>query len=203
MSKKKGPKPLPSAEVCIRQSHGWVAAAVAQGGRLLRLIDAQANAGSPVDWTLEQREAFNDVHGIAWDHLTEEFEAYYFLCALRQVDRWLRHASGVDAELASAFATFESGAPHLKDLRDMREHEDEYLAGGGENADRYKARIGGIEADAHSIVIQGDAYLIGGGRLDVAKTVTALRELLRVVETVRLRVAPPKPVEFHLGVTVM
>lgn len=128
----KKPKPAPPVEVAIRQAHGWVAAAIAQGERLLGLIKAQGAVGSTEAWSAEQWAAFNKLHGIAWDHLTEEFEAYYFLCALRQVDRWVQHAESADRSLTKAFGAFKTAVPHLKDIRDMREHEDAYLAGAGD-----------------------------------------------------------------------
>jgi hypothetical protein len=193
-------KPSPPIAVAVRQAHGWIAASIAQGDRLLRLIKEQEAAGPPQTWSAEQRAAFNRVHGLAWDHLTEDFEAYYFLCALRQADRWLQHAAKVDPELTAAVAGFESAAPHLKDIRDMREHEDEYLAGAGNAADRYRSSYNGLETTVHGIVVHGNDYLIGGGRVHVAHTLEALRTLLRVVEGVRARVAPPSPIEFSLSV---
>src|ERR1700728_3905789 len=101
-------KTLPPIAVAVRQAHGWVAASIAQGDRLLRLIKAQEEAALAETWTAEQRDAFNRAHGLAWDHLTEEFEAYYFLCVLRQADRWLQHAAKVDQALTMAVADFES-----------------------------------------------------------------------------------------------
>ncbi len=82
----------------------------------------------------------------------------------------------------------------------MREHEDEYIAGAGNAPDRYSGTYGGLETTAHSIVVHGTDYLIGGGRVHVARTIEALRALLLVVEAVRARVAPPTPVEFSLTV---
>ena len=192
-----------SIDMAVRQAHGWVAAAIAQGERLLGLIKAQGEAGSTETWSAEQWAAFDKAHSLAWDHLTEEFEAYYFLCALRQVDRWLHHAESVDPALATAFRAFEKAVPHLKDIRDMREHEDEYLAGRGNAANRYKSSYNGLETTAHDIVVQGDDYLIGGGRVHVAQTIQALRVLLQTVEVVRRQVAPPKPLEFSVRVGVV
>lgn len=37
--------------------------------------------------------------------------------------------------------------------------------------------------------LHGDAYLIGGGRIDVQKTIDALKQVLSVVEETRNRLA--------------
>ncbi len=92
----KKPRPTPPLDIAVRQAHGWVAASILQGERLLKLIVAQVDAGLPSEWSPEQQLTFDRANRVGWDHLTEEFEAYYFLCALRQADRWLNHAQEAD-----------------------------------------------------------------------------------------------------------
>jgi NADPH-dependent glutamate synthase beta subunit-like oxidoreductase len=117
-----------------------------------------------------------------------------------QAARWLTYARAFDSKLAKAVGVFDKAVPHARDIRDMIEHEDEYLTGTGQKQAEYAVPYGGMPSNAHTMILHGDAYLIGGGRIDVQKTIDALKQVLSVVEETRSRLAPLKPVTFGINV---
>ena len=184
-------KALPPLTVILRQSDGWLNAAIFQGARLMRLIDAQAAAGDASTWTEDARQAFNAANGLGDDHLVEDYEGYFFLCAVRQTRRWFEIVKVACPSLKDAVEEFETATAHAVDLRDMREHEDEYLAGGGKKSAEYLYTYGSpplFETSAHSIVVHGDDYVLGG-RLSLARALAALRKVQPAVERARRQFA--------------
>jgi hypothetical protein len=107
------------------------------------------------------------------------------MVAVRNARRWLVRAR-VDAPVvAAAIDAFLPAAEHVEDVRDMHEHEEEYLAGVGKFPDRYRHKGGVWEgASAHSTTVQGDDYLIGG-RVNLGLLLAALRKLQPKIEQAR------------------
>jgi len=58
-------------------------------------------------------------------------EEYFFITAVRQFERWLAVAVRVDPTLQNSLDQFRQDLPTFKEIRNMREHEDEYLDGEG------------------------------------------------------------------------
>lgn len=199
--KAKTPKPKPTKDLALARSHYWVAAAIFQGERLLALIAFQNTFElNPSKWNDEQRRAWDAANDLGGGHLVEVAEGYFFVYALRHARNWLGYARQFDGKLAKAVGAFEKVTPHAQDIRDMIEHEDAYLTGSGQKPDEYNSSYNGLPATAHGIVIHGNAYKIGGGKIDVQQTLAALRTILPIVEATRMRLAPPQPPQFSLTV---
>ncbi len=91
-------------------------------------------------------------------------DEYFRLCAGNRVRRRLRHAVNehvVPARVASDYAAI---ARHLADVRNMREHEDEYLLGAGTQRGRFVHHdpVRRVVADATWTVSHEGDYLLGG-----------------------------------------
>lgn len=188
-------------DLVIRRVHYWSAGALRQGERLIALIESQSKYGNtPSEWTPDQAREQHEANALAWDHLVEELEGDFFVHAVRQLLLWLEQARAHGALSAAEIDAFENDTPHVKDLRDMRAHEDEYLAGVGRRQAAYEHPFGSLEVSAHGIAVGGadDDYSIGG-RLSVPKTLASLRRLVTAVEAVR---RPPSPPTFNIGVMV-
>lgn len=169
-------------DLVLQRTDFWINAAIFQGTRLARLLEAQ---GDPMDWTAEQWRAHNDANRLGTDHLTEEAESAFFVIATRNVLRWLPKAVDVSPALKASVNTFSTAAEHVIDLRNMMsEHEDAYLAGKGRDQGRYVHKAGAWDVSAHGTLVGDNAYLIGG-RLEFSALLAALRSLLPEVERSR------------------
>jgi hypothetical protein len=171
-------RPTPPPSVVLDQADGWLRAALFQGERLWERLERQkALPWQRASFTPEQ-QAFHETNFLGI-HLVESYEGYFLVCAVRQLLRWLAMLKVNEPSLATAIHAFEDATPHAVDLRDMLEHEDEYLANAGKKPQRYHfpdPHFGGIAAS--SIKVTGtDDYLIGG-RFSVPATLAALRTLL-------------------------
>lgn len=182
----------------LDRAYGWIAAALFQGERLTALLEAQVAGGDPSLWTAEQWQAHNKANDLGNGHLVESYESYFLTTAVRQALRWLEFARA-DSSLATAIDAFVVAARHVTDLRNMWDHEDEYLRNRGHAQDRYthafregpdeSSRII-FETSAHGVVVSGERYLLGG-RVDLAELIDALRIIQPVID--RAYRASPKP----------
>lgn len=78
----------------------------------------------------------------------------------------------------------EIGIENIINIRNMKEHDDEYVLGKGNKQDDFITDSGVFAADATStIIIQGKAYLIGG-KIDVKKTIEIYKNILPKVELI-------------------
>lgn len=173
------PDPPITPHLELRQAHEWTAAAIFQAKRLQRLLEAQTADGLPSTWSAETWKRHNEANRIGRETLTEEIEAYYLLSSMMQVMRWINRAGRLEPNIRPALRVFRDATRHVEDMRDMREHEDEYLTGGGRRRHRYRLAEGvgpGFNPSAHCIVVRGDEYWIGG-RIELSQTLAALEPL--------------------------
>jgi hypothetical protein len=186
----------------LQFSRAWGSRALYQGCRLADLLDAQATFVDPMALPLEERRAFVER---AWVPGTGEsaeiLECHFFVVAIHHLLRWLTHipSSGPDAvpDLSMAARAFENAVPGAHELRNMLEHEVEYIHGAGNKQAEYVKDVGGLPASAHCVSAVGlDGYIIGG-RVDFPATLEHLRALVPV-----LCAAQPadSPVTFQINV---
>jgi hypothetical protein len=120
--------------------------------------------------------------------------------ALRHVFLWLdhlsQHGNKPTQEVLQAVEDFSAAAPKAKQVRDMLEHEDEYIVGGGRDPAGYQVDMGGLLASAHSVGVHGKEYIIGG-RVSLPGSTAALRKLTPVLAVAS---GLPQEVTFHLTV---
>lgn len=177
-----------SRDMVLHEADGWLAAAIFQGARFTAQLDDQVDPSRPpLPWTAEQWSEFNATHSFHNEHLREVYEAYFFVCAVRQAMRWLTHVREYEPKLAADIDAFESATPHLKDLRDMREHEDEYLSGEGkkDKRDDFLFLFAGMHLTASSVAVTGDDDYLLGGRVSLPKTIAALRKIKPIIAAAR------------------
>jgi hypothetical protein len=161
-----------------------ISGSIFQGVRLMALVESQkAYPARPETWTAQQVRDFDKANRLtAEGDLVEDIEAFFFLSILRLAISWLEPLRASFPSVAKAIDEFTTAVPHARDLRDMRVHEDDYLAGKGRVHGRYRHNFDALfETSAHSIVTCGDDYLLGG-RLNVPEALSALRRLLAVID---------------------
>jgi hypothetical protein len=93
----------------------------------------------------------------------QQVSEHFFLIALLKLNDWCDVLQAVEPELIGACSTvLHAVTADVKDVRDMREHDDEYLQGGGFRKDQYWVTREGWSADASSAIVDAGQYLIGG-----------------------------------------
>lgn len=116
-------------------------------------------------------------------------EEHFFVVAFNKATRWLWIAGRFDKELQKEKNKIRSEFPHAVNVRNMREHDDEYLNGRGKKQDQFivadtisvnEEEIS-FELDATSTISTNDAYLLGG-RLDVYKAIEVFAPLYELLQ---------------------
>jgi hypothetical protein len=202
MPKNAQPVNVPIA-TALQFSRAWTARALYQGGRLTDILDAQARFVDPVALSAEERRAFVKC---AWLPHTGEsveiLESHFFVVAIGHLLRWLAQIPSVGGpdvspEVSKAARSFESTVPRGTELRNMLEHEVEYIHGAGNEQSDYVKDVGGLPASAHCVSAIGlDGYVIGG-RLDLPATMQSLQVLAPVL--MAAQPADP-PITFQINV---
>ena len=149
----------------------WVNAIVKQGRRLLSTKATQPQIVSSDQSSYDFRD---------WIRTEEHF----FIIAVGKAIDWLEELKSVDASIQLPIEDFFKKLPNARDMRNMREHDNEYLRGNGHKQTKFHQEVkvkgvsggGSISADATATVIIGNNYLLGG-RLNVQETITAAEQL--------------------------
>jgi len=169
----------------------WAKGVLLQGEHLLSIHEHISNTFT----NIEKDDVFSNYpHNYKELSDTQRREEDYFILALYNTIYYLLHASHSLAGFKVFYDDLEAvnGVGHIKDIRDMRVHIDEYIKGRGgkqKNNARYVYESPNdiypsepfanhlFVADASSTIVFSDAYLIGG-RVNVQKTINKLNELL-------------------------
>lgn len=156
----------------------WVWSIMFQGDRLLNAQDVLNSPHALGSAGMQQfREQMDR-------RLMEE---QFFLDAVGKALRWIKVAKRQDLSLSEAVDRFLQQLPEAGEVRNMREHDDEYLEGNGnKQADFVKTTtVGGQQisatVDASSTIVWDGNYLIGG-RLNVQNAIDAAHALLPCIE---------------------
>ncbi|MFM0399679.1 hypothetical protein PQR37_34420 [Paraburkholderia nemoris] len=115
---------------------------------------------------------------------------HFFVIASMKLKDWCDVLQALHPPFAETCQIiFEVVTEDVKDVRDMREHDDEYLQGNGRHKQRYTYSTDRFSADASSTVVDEGRYLIGG-RVHVESIVAAvdrfLQELIKQLPDVNL-----------------
>lgn len=113
-------------------------------------------------------------------------KAALFLVALNKVNRWARELQKIAPEQSTGVPRFVESFAEGKKLRDIHEHDDEYLTGRGQKRSQliYTTEDGWLSADAFStITVNGEILL--GGRVSVQKMLSEAQRLQESITTVR------------------
>jgi hypothetical protein len=142
---------------------------------------------------LERRDHYNQ------SHMCVELTKYHFVATMGNLIRHLQRTHLLFPEIQPAY----DQAAHLrtegKDLRDMIEHADEYLAGGGRKPEKFIRTVGDVAtnlpgdqpgiSDATSMVVDHNGHWLGG-RLNLERVLTEVRAIFAVAQKIP---APQSP----------
>ena len=148
---------------CAKQ---WIEAVLHQGHQVLKLQEGVGAAHPP-----EARRG----------QLTQE---HFFVIALGKALEWLEELASVDSQLKPAIDAFLLCVPNVREIRNMREHDREYVSGKGHQQAVFHRQVDDrVSSNATATVILNGRSLIGG-RLDVEKAMAAAKLLQPQIEVV-------------------
>jgi hypothetical protein len=107
-------------------------------------------------------------------------DEHFFVVALGNADKWLGRLATLEADKQPFHDRLLSDVPHLRDVRNMREHADEYFEGDGRAQDRFIFHTDELTADATGTIVMGDKYLLGG-RLDLINAGVVAADILAIL----------------------
>jgi hypothetical protein len=141
----------------------WVYAVVFQGERTIKHL-----SGDP--W-----EEFK-----LWGQVLSA-EEHYFVISINHARNWLELLFKSELQVKEFSTDFMKATKDAKEVRDMMEHQDEYIRGGGKFPDKYKRKLStatghAIEVEANSSFLNPEEYWIGG-KLDVKAIIESARIL--------------------------
>ncbi len=116
------------------------------------------------------------------------FKSYFFIIALNKLRIYLQEYNKVVPNTREVIGTFLKSIPEIQTLRNLREHEDEYLKGKGKNrmkyeedlAEKHHKQFSSLKVDPH-VNLQFGTNIYIGGRLNVQRIIKDL-ELLDALE---------------------
>lgn len=150
--------------MALSSSKQWLHAIIMQGQRLLDMHKKSSKA-------LESHLNMKIFHELLEEQRIEE---YFFIIAVDKAGKWLKETSNLYPQFKAYSTEFDNKTPLAKEIRDMREHEIDYIKGKGWQQDKFISDVGlnpgEIAADATSTIISENEYLIGG-RLNVQQAV--------------------------------
>jgi hypothetical protein len=159
----------------------WVGAIVKQGHRLLNTKTTQ----SPME--LDQKKSAEPIEDLKNWVRTEE---HFFIIAVGKAMDWLEELKSANTSDLLHIDDFFKKLPNAREMRNMREHDNEYLRGKGHKQKNFHQEVkvkvkgisggGRISADATATVIIGNDYLLGG-RLNVQETIMAAEQLQKIL----------------------
>jgi hypothetical protein len=154
----------------------WVSAISKQGYRLLEANNREFQ-------TRTSQEEFDKASRRDLS-MWRRIEEHFFVIAVGKAMDWLKELKSADTSCHSPIDDFFSKIPHAREIRNMREHDNEYSRGKGHKQSAFLHKITGykanISAAATATVILNEGYLIGG-RLNVQETITAAEKLQQAI----------------------
>jgi hypothetical protein len=127
-----------------------------------------------------------------------ELTKYHFVATMGSLLRQLTRAQSLFPELHNAWNAAEHLRKEGKELRDMIEHADDYMAGTGRKQGRFIRPAEGVAtslpgdqpgiADATSMIIDENGHWLGG-RLNVERALAEVKAILLEAE----KITPPQP----------
>lgn len=168
-----------TAYFALVNSKQWIRAVVLEAEEILKLHESMINLDCSHSFKA-QADSISEL---------KKIREYYFTIALSKSRKWLTEATEYNKSLQKIIDLIDSDLPHIRDVRNMKEHEIEYFKNEGRKQPHFikevDADISGIEdkivSDAISTVVLGDTYLVGG-RLNVQQAIRTFSPLYEVIE---------------------
>jgi len=160
--------------MALSSSKQWLHAIMLQGQRLLEIHEKSNQALEPYLDMKTFRELLEE----------QRIEEYFFIIAVDKAGKWLKETCNLYPQFKDYSTEFDNKVPLAKEIRDMCEHEIDYLKGKGRWQDKFIRNAGSnprkIAADAISTIVNGNEYLIGG-RLNVRQTINHSFKIYREI----------------------
>jgi len=148
--------------------------------RLQKWLAAIQLQGSRVSAPVHERQPTSETH--------RSIDAHFFVVAAANSRTWAEELLPLRLDLKNNLETFISSLPEAKDLRNMLEHDNEYLRGKGHKQSKHlkntvlnagKIRVIGIHPQ---VVVNSAEGISIGGRLFVTETMKAASLLVPFIK---------------------
>lgn len=172
--------------LCIDKAYEWVQGVISQGNRL---IDKKKSFNLIINNDLNEKEK------LEVDKCPIAIEEHFFVIALgKSIDFIKRMKSKRVKEIEDVtnnvlkFIDIKIGLENISDMRNMREHDDEYIEGKGNKPESFfvTSEDGYIRADATSTINiynkHGDKYYLGNKIIEINTVVEVYKQILPIIE---------------------
>lgn len=163
----------------LRNINLWLLGALELGNEICELQQwTTQDSASPPSRGDSQAERQRRHAAVRLMHGRFQYKSALFLVALNKVNRWARELQKHDPEKITGTQQFLKSFEKGKVLRDMREHDDQYMDGRGRKQDQFVYTIedGWVSLDATSTVVIGGEILLGG-RVSVQQMIAEAQAL--------------------------
>lgn len=169
---------------CAFKSIDWVKSVIYQGNRIITLDNEQYicnkfifnNMESSPELATSVMDKFDN------DRYILSMEEHFFIIALEKSIKFLEKLAGFQYEVKDIINRIDEivGRDNIRDLRNMREHDDEYIEGRGRNQANFfqESKDGNNIGDATSTCIRGEKEHWLGEKVEVIEVVRLYKALL-------------------------
>jgi len=148
------------AYLAIDNSRRWCKAVIIQSHRIIELNkELSVYFERMKDFTHFQVADKDNM-----DHVTDliKIEEYNLIISLNKALEWLAKAKLYFPEVEVIIERINNYLPHIKEVRNMREHEIDYYKNKGHKQDFFVRPLGNSLSDATSTIVNEDGYFLGG-----------------------------------------
>ena len=169
---------------CAFKAIDWVKSVIYQGNRIITLDNEQDIRDKFIFNNMESSPelAFSVMHKVDNDRYILSMEEHFFIIALGKSIDFLKKLDGFQDEVKDIINRIDEvvGINNIVDLRNMREHDDEYIKGNGNKQANFfqESKDGNSIGDATSTCIRGEKEHWLGEKVEVIEVVRLYKELL-------------------------
>ncbi|MDK6077899.1 hypothetical protein [Massilia varians] len=172
-----------NAHLAVSQIDVWLIAAIETG---MELCELHAFISKPKFYP-RSNVTLTELRGRHLPMTRFTYKIAFFLSALNKVCRWGREAKKLNVELAEVIDRFIATCEAGKFLRDVHEHNDEYLLGKGRKQAEFQYDLNDmINTNATNTHVSEDGKIYIGGKVCV-------QEMIDAAESLRQSLSPLAP----------
>jgi hypothetical protein len=160
----------------------WLLAVIEQGQKCKDIQEQLRGSMVPPPTDPAQRREWMDRRRSELDQRQAAMERripaeHFFVIAVGKSEIWLNELADLEPGVKGTFDDYLRRLPHARDVRNMREHDEEYFKGKGRAQERFVHESDGGTVDGSATLIAGGKYLLGG-RLDLIEAMDAARTVI-------------------------
>lgn len=171
---------------CTFKTIGWIKAVIYQGYRIILLDNKEEKIFEQIH--SHQRDCFLAMEDIKDNRYLRSMEEHFFIIAMGKSVDFLKRIEDVNNNISEVLSKIDGfiGINKIEDLRNMREHDDDYIEGMGNFPIRFfqTSTDGYCKSDATSTIINCEKEHWLGLKVEVRHVISLYEEILPKVEFV-------------------